>query len=210
MGLRPGPPRAARLGPNRCWYRTVGRTGAVYVAGDVGVGGGGGITAGASLHGSGGYAGEIGHMMVDPLGEKCGCGSIGCLETKIGEIALMRACKRGDQHGGRAMIEVYAAARAGEPDPIEGVRRTAEWLGRGLAGVVNIFNPRMIIVVGSLSGLVELARPSVEDQLERHAMASLLAGVQLTLPGLGADSSLFGAMEIGFEAMLDDPTAVAA
>lgn len=181
----------------------------VYVAGDVGVGAGI-ISAGASLRGSCGYAGEIGHMMVDPLGDDCGCGSVGCLETKIGEVALLRACKRGDQHGGRAMVEVYAAARAGDRELIDGVQRTAEWLGRGLASVVNIFNPKMIIVGGSLSGLVELARPQVEEQLHRHAMASLLAGVQLTLPGLGGDSSLFGAMEIGFEAMLEDPTAVVA
>jgi predicted NBD/HSP70 family sugar kinase len=181
----------------------------VYVAGDVGVGGGI-ITAGASLRGSGGYAGEIGHMMVDPLGEECGCGSIGCLETKIGEVALLRACKRGDHNGGRALLEAYASARAGDPETLEGVQHTAEWLGRGLASVVNIFNPRMIIVGGSLSGLVELARSQVEDQLERHTMASLLAGVQLAQPGLGADSSLFGAMEIGFEAMFEDPTAAAA
>lgn len=87
------------------------------------------------------------------------------------------------------------------------VRRTAERLGHGLASAVNIFNSSMIIVGGGLSGLVELARPQVEEQLQRHAMASLLAGVQLTQPGLGSDSSLFGAMEIGFEAMLDDPTA---
>ncbi|MCU1690605.1 MAG: hypothetical protein JWN61_1773 [Pseudonocardiales bacterium] len=181
----------------------------VYLAGDVGVGGGI-ISAGTSLRGSGGYAGEIGHMMVDPVGDECGCGSIGCLETKIGEVGLLRACKRSDQHGSRAMVDAYAAARAGDPEAVDGVAHTAEWLGRGLASVVNIFNPRMVIVGGNLSGLVELARPQVEDLLERHSMASLLAGVQLVLPGLGGDSSLLGAMEIGFEAMLEDPTSVTA
>jgi predicted NBD/HSP70 family sugar kinase len=178
---------------------------AVYVAGDVGVGGGI-ITAGASLRGSGGYAGEIGHMLVDPMGDPCGCGSTGCFETKVGEVALMRACGRSEQHGGRAILDLYSAARAGDPVTLAGVESVAGWLGRGLASVVNVFNPRMLIVGGSLAGLVELARPSIEAQLDRHVMPSLRTGLELRLPGLGGDSSLIGAMEIGFEALLDDPS----
>lgn len=180
----------------------------VYLAGHVGVGGGI-ITGGATLRGSGGYAGEIGHMLVDPLGEDCGCGSAGCFETKVGEMALLRACGV-PGHGRQAVETAYQRAREGDPAARAGVDDVARWLGRGLASVVNVFNPRMIIVGGSLAGLIELARPIVEAQLDRHVMHSMRAGLQLRLPALGADSSLFGAMEIGFDALLEDPTSLMA
>lgn len=178
----------------------------IYLAGDVGVGGGI-ITAGVSLKGAGGYAGEVGHMLVDPLGEDCGCGSVGCFETKVGELALLRACGV-PGHGSQAVHMAYRLAKDGDPAARAGVDSVAGWLGRGLASVVNVFNPRMIIVGGSLSGLIELARPIVEAQLDRHVMDSMRGGLDLRLPALGEDSSLFGAMEIAFDALLEDPNSL--
>src|SRR5262249_5201277 len=65
----------------------------VYLHGDVGIGGG--ISAGGRpVAGHGGYGGEVGHLVVNPGGRTCGCGSRGCWETEIGEHALLRAADR--------------------------------------------------------------------------------------------------------------------
>jgi predicted NBD/HSP70 family sugar kinase len=62
----------------------------VYLTGEVGVGGGI-IAGGELLRGADGFSGEVGHLRVDPNGDQCGCGRIGCWETKVGLAALVRA-----------------------------------------------------------------------------------------------------------------------
>ena len=101
----------------------------VYLNGSVGVGGGI-IAEGIQLHGIGGYAGEIGHMTINPDGPPCHCGSTGCIETYIGEHALLRAAGITDRHGPRAVDAVFIDAAAGDPRAREAVRTVATWLGR--------------------------------------------------------------------------------
>ena len=86
----------------------------VYLNGSVGVGGGI-ISEGNPLHGSGGYAGEIGHMTINPDGPPCHCGSTGCIETYIGEHALLRAAGVTGRHGPRAVDAVFIDAASGDP-----------------------------------------------------------------------------------------------
>jgi predicted NBD/HSP70 family sugar kinase len=71
--------------------------------------------------------------------------------------------------------------------------------------VVNLLNPEMVITGGSLADVLDLARPEVERQLDRHAMVASRRIVQLRVPGLGRDSSLLGAAELAFQSMLSDP-----
>ena len=176
----------------------------VYLNGSVGVGSGI-IAEGNQLHGAGGYAGEIGHMTVNPDGPSCHCGSTGCIETYIGEHALLRAAGVTDQHGPRAVAGVFEAAAAGEQRAVAAVRTVAIWLGRCLANVVNCFNPQAIVVGGSLAEVVRLDRAAVEAELDRRAMAAARAGVQVLLPGLDQDSALIGAAELAFQTLLTSP-----
>jgi predicted NBD/HSP70 family sugar kinase len=176
----------------------------VYLNGSVGVGSGI-IAEGSQLHGVGGYAGEIGHMTMNPDGPPCHCGSTGCIETYIGEHALLRAAGVTDRHGPRAVAAVFEAAAAGEERAVSAVRTVAIWLGRCLANVVNCFNPQAIVVGGSLAEVVRLDRVSVETELDRRAMAAARAGVQVLLPGLDQDSALIGAAELAFQTLLTSP-----
>jgi predicted NBD/HSP70 family sugar kinase len=181
----------------------------VYLNGSVGVGGGI-ISEGNPLHGSGGYAGEIGHMTINPDGPPCHCGSTGCIETYIGEHALLRAAGVTGRHGPRAVDAVFIDAASGDPVAQRAVRTVALWLGRSLANLVNCFNPQAIVVGGSLAEVVRLERCTVEVELDRRAMAASRAGVQLLLPGLGQESALIGAAELAFQALLDAPDAMPA
>ena len=144
-------------------------------------------------------------MTINPDGPPCHCGSTGCIETYIGEHALLRAAGITDRHGPRVVEAVFADAEAGQPAAAEAVRTVAIWLGRSLANLVNCFNPQAIVVGGSLAEVVRLERALVESELDRRAMAAARAGVQLLLPGLQQDSALIGAAELAFTDLLEAP-----
>jgi predicted NBD/HSP70 family sugar kinase len=178
----------------------------IYLNGSVGVGAGI-IAEGAQLHGASGYAGEIGHMTINPDGPACHCGSTGCIETYVGEHALLRAAGVTDRHGPEAIAALFRDAEDGDERAAQAVRTVAVWLGRSLANLVNMFNPQAIVVGGSLAEVVRLERLTVETELDRRAMAAARSGVKVLLPGLKQDSALIGAAELAFQSLLTAPDA---
>ncbi|HEU4674436.1 MAG TPA: ROK family protein [Motilibacteraceae bacterium] len=176
----------------------------IYIAGEVGVGGGL-IVDGRTLQGAGGYAGEIGHMLVNPDGHRCRCGSTGCLETEAGEQALLREAGEPIDGGRPAARRVLERARGGDPVAQAAVDRVATWLGRGIASLINVFNPEVVIMGGPQSRVFALAEGVVRATIEQHAMSPARQQVRVVRPGLGGDSSLLGAAELAFEPLLADP-----
>ncbi len=178
----------------------------VFISGEVGVGGGI-IVDGRPLTGDEGYAGEIGHVPVNPAGLICGCGSVGCWETEIGEQALLRRARR-SENGGRASVElVLAAARAGGRPECEALAEAGRWIGFGLAGIVNAFNPRVVILGGLFARIYPFVVETVERELDRRALAAPRERVRLLPAVVGADAPLIGAAELAFEPLLVDPAA---
>lgn len=171
----------------------------VYISGDIGIGGGV-IVDGALLTGAGGYAGEIGHMVVNPQGRECRCGSRGCWETEIGSLALLRAT-------GNRFSDVPAvvqAAQEGDEEALVALKIVTDWLAIGLGNLANAYNPDAIVLGGHLKYLGQFAEGAVQSQLQAWC-----DGRQHTLPlrepALGDDSSLLGAGEAAFEELLHDP-----
>jgi predicted NBD/HSP70 family sugar kinase len=183
-----------------------GRSHCVYVNGKVGVGGGV-IADSVQLTGAGGFAGEIGHMVLDPAGPLCSCGSNGCLETLVGEEALLRLAGRPGPVSREAVTEVLTAARLGEAEALSAVRTVAHWLGLGVSNLINLLNPEVVIIGGSLGGVFSLARDVVDGEVTRHSMGSALRMSVLRTPQLGEDSSLLGAAELAIGPMLAEPLA---
>jgi predicted NBD/HSP70 family sugar kinase len=178
----------------------------LFVSGEIGVGGGV-VVAGQPLAGAAGYAGEIGHMPFNPEGRPCRCGSIGCWETEIGEEALLRLAGR-DAAGGRASVdEVIEAARRGDADARAAVHEVGRRLGVGIAGLVNILNPRVVVLGGLFSRLYPMIAGVVDKELDRRAMAAPRSSVRVAPAALGVDAPLLGAAELAFEAFLADPAA---
>jgi predicted NBD/HSP70 family sugar kinase len=177
---------------------------AVYLTGKIGVGGGV-IVDGKLLSGAGGFAGEVGHMLLDPSGPPCHCGSRGCVETYVGEAALLRLAGRTAPPSREAVAEVLRAAQAGEPDALRGVRAVAVGLGRTIANLLNLLNPQVVITGGSLSTVLELCRAEVEHEIDVRAMSQARRSVQLRPAGLGDNSSLIGGAELAFGPLLADP-----
>ena len=178
----------------------------LFIAGEVGVGGGI-VVAGRPLTGVAGYAGEIGHISVNPAGRPCRCGSTGCWETEIGEEALLRRAGVPAEGGRRAVDQVIAAAAAGERQALAAVDEVGRWLGIGIAGLVNVLNPRVVVLGGLFSKLAPRLIPRVEEELDRFALAAPRANVRVAAAQLGMDAPLLGAAELAFEPFLADPAA---
>ncbi|MBV1849735.1 ROK family protein [Catellatospora tritici] len=179
----------------------------IYVYGDVGVGAGI-IAGGRRVTGHGGYGGEVGHMVVNPHGRSCGCGSRGCWETEIGEYALLRAAGRdgeGRIQGAEAILAVVDAAARGDATAQAAVRQVGDWLGFGVANLVNIFNPELVIFGGTLRDVYLAAAAQVRSRLNSISLPATREHVRLRTPKLGRDAALIGAAELAFENLLADP-----
>ncbi len=178
----------------------------LFLSGDVGVGGGL-IVDGAPLTGVAGYGGEVGHIPVNPTGIACRCGSVGCWETEAGAGALLRRAGR-PADGGRAEVDaVIELGNAGDPVARKSIDDVGRWLGFGLAGLVNIFNPGLIILGGIFGRIHPLVAEIVAGELERRALPASRRLVRIVPASLGADAPLLGAAELAFEPFLADPAA---
>ncbi|WP_436763504.1 ROK family transcriptional regulator [Streptosporangium sp. V21-05] len=178
----------------------------VYLHGDVGVGGGI-IVGGKLLDGDGGYGCELGHMMVNPYnGRPCGCGSRGCLEAEVGEQALIDAAGRSSElsgrEGARAVVE---AAGRGDVAAQDALRRIGDWLGIGVANLINLFNPGLVIFGGMLRGVYRGAAAQVHSRVEANVLVISRERVRLRTSALGDDVTLTGAAELAFSEVLANP-----
>lgn len=181
----------------------------VYLHGDVGIGGGI-IVDGRLLGGEEGYGGEIGHMVVNPGGLRCGCGSRGCLEAEVGELTLLAHAGQAGADAGRplgrdAIRAVVEAADRGDADARDALHRVGNWLGYGVANLVNIFNPGMVIFGGTLRDIYLGSAAQVRSRLATSALAAPRERVRLRTAELGDDAGLVGAAELAFADLLANP-----
>jgi glucokinase len=161
----------------------------------VGTGIGSGIILDGELwHGCCGFAGELGHITVNPEGEICHCGNRGCLETETSapRIASTYASLSG-AHDPVTSRDVYLLARKGNPAALESFARSAYYLGIGIGIVINFLNPEMILIGGGVSGAgAYLLRPAIEEARRRSHRVSF-ASCRIEKASLGNDAGLVGA-----------------
>jgi predicted NBD/HSP70 family sugar kinase len=178
----------------------------LYVSGEVGVGGGM-IVDGRLVTGVAGFAGEIGHVTVNPAGEPCRCGSVGCWETEVGEGRLLALAGHPADAGRVGIDAVLAEAEAGSDAARAAIAHVGRWLGIGLGSLVNILNPRLVILGGPNGRLYPLVRDAIAGELDRHALPGPRALVRVEPAALGVDAPLIGAAEMAFDGLLSDPAA---
>jgi predicted NBD/HSP70 family sugar kinase len=176
----------------------------IYLYGDVGVGGGI-IAGGRRVTGHAGYGGEVGHMVVNPRGRPCSCGSRGCWETEIGEFALLHHAGRDGRFGRAAVLDVVEAAMHGDRVARHAVREVGDWIGFGVGNLCNIFNPEAVIFGGTLRDLYLVAAAQIRSRMNAIALPACREHVRLRTPELGTDAALIGAAELAFERILQDP-----
>lgn len=178
----------------------------VVVWGSIGVGGGL-IVGGEPLTGAAGYSGEVGHLPVNPDGHPCRCGSNGCWETEVGVGALLRRAGYPVEGGKDAFDSLLAAAGSGSSVALEAFAETGRWLGIGLAGIINILNPRLVLLGGRLARSYPYSRSALEAELDHRVLRASRQLVRVMPAALGPDAPLLGAGELAFEPLLTDPAA---
>lgn len=173
----------------------------IFLSGLVGVGAGI-ISGGHPLEGVGGYAGEIGHLRFDPSGLPCHCGSSGCWETAVGAHAIAAAI--GCPAEKVAHLREYLLSVTSVPPEL---RRIGDDIGRGLASIVNAFNPQLLMLGGYFGSLYPLVRDEILSGLSHAALPAVVDSVTVAVPCLGDDAVLLGAAEMALEPLLVDPVA---
>ena len=167
--------------------------------------GGGIITHGMLLRGAQGAGGELGHVTIDPTGPRCGCGNYGCLEALASGTAIQRrarevANERSTSALGRLAIErqvlgedVTRLAQEEDDASISVLEETGRWLGIGLAGFVNTFNPEVIAVGGGASRAGELILKPARKEVQLRASSPSRDLVEIKEATLGPESGVLGA-----------------
>ena len=197
---------AAALG--EFWYGAGRETmNMVYLG--IGTGIGGGIILDGKLYrGCSGGAGEIGHLVVEPLGPACGSGHPGCLEAMVSGRAIARMAREAAAQGqGAALLQlaggdlnritgetVTLALKENDPTALAIVSRAGAYLGMGLAGVINLLNPALIVIGGGVAeSLGEPLLKAAWPEVEQRAFPALCKPVQLVRAELKGNSQVLGA-----------------
>ncbi|MGD0861713.1 MAG: ROK family transcriptional regulator [Candidatus Limnocylindrales bacterium] len=184
-----------------------GTTDFICVWGEGGLGAGI-VVGGRLLAGSAGYAGEVGHVTIDPDGELCHCGARGCLESVAGEEALLRRSGRDPLGGTAALEDLIAAADRGDQLALSALAESGRGLGVGISGLVNIFNPNRVALGGLYARVYPYVRGPILRELEGRAMSAPRAMVDLVTVRLGGNALLLGAAELALAPTLYDPAMV--
>ncbi|HSF98801.1 MAG TPA: ROK family protein [Ornithinibacter sp.] len=173
----------------------------IYLSGEIGVGGAI-VVDGRIWTGRHGWAGEIGHVSVDPDGPSCPCGSTGCLERYAGKHAILDAA--GLPHTA-APAELADRAERGDERARQAVARAARALGIALAGVVNVLDIPAVVFGGHLGQVADLLRPDLERQLRARVLSARWVTPTIVAAPADAASGATGAAMLELSSVLDRP-----
>jgi len=182
----------------------------IYITHSTGIGGGI-IVDGRMLLGSKGLGAEVGHIVLDIDGPRCGCGSIGCLEAMAAGPAIARNALQAIDAGQETIIpdlvdgdlsrisakEVSEAAQQGDPLSIELIRQAGELLGIGLVSLIHLFNPEIVIIGGGVSKAGDLLFEPVRAAVRARCMdESYWRDTPIVPAALGDDVGLMGGIAL--------------
>jgi glucokinase len=193
------------------WWRGAAQ-GTEHVVGlTIGTGIGGGIVLhGEIYHGASDIAGEIGHMTIDSTGRRCKCGNYGCLEAYASGPAIAARAVEGIESGADSTLPqyvggdlgkvtaqvVYEAAHDGDAYALEVVHETAKLLGAGVANIINIFNPQVVVICGGVTLAGDKLFVPLRSEVKRRAFKPAVDVCRI-LPGtLPGTAGVYGAAAV--------------
>ncbi len=184
----------------------------IYLTVSTGIGGGI-IIEGELYLGADGCAGEIGHMIIETHGPQCNCGKFGCLEALASGSAMTKESVRRLNQGEKSSIirlvdgrlesitaeTVSLAARKGDSLACDIVARAATYLGIGLANLVNIFNPELIVIGGGVSKMGNMLLAPARKTIREIAFKLPARTARIVRARLGSNAGIIGAAVYVFE-----------
>jgi glucokinase len=187
------------------WWRGAAQGTRHAIGFTLGTGVGGGIILDGRLyHGASDVAGEIGHITIEANGRRCACGNDGCLEAYASGTAIARRAIEALQAGAESSLTaldpahitaqtVYQAASEGDPLARDVVRDTARYLGAGVATVVNIFNPEVVVICGGVTLAGEGLFGPLRQEVARRAFKPAVAVCRIVAGELIHSAGVYGA-----------------
>ena len=191
------------------WWRGAARGARNAVGITIGTGIGGGVILDGKLyHGSSDVAGEIGHTTIDSTGRYCKCGNYGCLEAYASGTAIAararEALERDEASALRKMVDgdltkltaatVYQAAHDGDALAREIVHDTARFLGTGIANILNIINPDVVVITGGVTKAGERLFEPLRAEVKRRAFRPAVAACRIVPGELDGSAGMVGAV----------------
>jgi predicted NBD/HSP70 family sugar kinase len=179
----------------------------VYISGEIGIGAGV-VLGGELFRGASGFAGEFGHLTIDPFGPPCGCGGRGCLERLVGQEALLRLagwdsrmrCEGTRPEWPGAMLA--ESARAGHARTLQALSQVGHTLGIAIASLANLLDPEAVLLGGYLAPLSEWLTVPIEGELETRALAGRRMRCRVLPARLGGEAAVRGAVALSRRAAL--------
>ncbi len=175
----------------------------------IGTGIGGGIVANGQLYcGHNLTAGEIGHMVIEVNGPKCGCGNRGCFEALASRTAIFRKIQSAVKDGQKTILtdmlgpelsdmrsgDLRKAIRKGDKFVEKVVEEAAEYAGIGVANLINILNPEIVVVGGGvIEALENEFMPALLKSAKEHVMPGTMEGIEIEASKLGDHAGITGA-----------------
>jgi glucokinase len=195
---------AAALGEK---WRGAGRNITSMILLTLGTGVGGGIILDNRIwHGADGMAGEIGHMTLIPDGRPCNCGNNGCLEMYASARGIVQSYR--DELERRKLPlaakdvtaeQVYQAAREGDAVARGGMKDMGRMLGIGIASLINIFNPEMVVIGGGVKDAWPLFIGATHEEIMKRAFQVPAERTEIVPSSLGDDAGMVGAAAVALE-----------
>ena len=191
------------------WWRGAARGARNVVGLTIGTGIGGGVILDGQLyHGSSDVAGEIGHTTIDSTGRYCRCGNYGCLEAYASGPAIAlrarEALERDEASMLRTMVNgdltqvtaatVYEGANRGDPLALEIVRDTARFLGTGVANLLNMLNPDVVVIAGGVTKAGDRLFEPLRAEVKRRAFRPAVAACRIVPGELEGSAGMVGAV----------------
>jgi glucokinase-like ROK family protein len=171
--------------------------------------GGGIVINGELCRGRGGFAGQMGHMTLDPNGLRCSCGRQGCWETLVGPRQVVEQYRMRSSHVAQVLHEegdescfaqIVHAAEAGDLAALAVMQEMGHYLGVGIANLVNIFNPQLVVLGGHYSLAHETVIPVIKETIKQHSLFPMRTALSVLPSQRGVDDSILGAVAL----VLDD------
>ncbi len=175
----------------------------------VGTGIGGGLIINGELYsGFNHTAGEIGHMVIDVNGPKCGCGSRGCFEAVASRTAIFQRIKEGIKEGEKTLLtdmlgdsledlrsgDLRKAIRRGDKFVAKVIEQAAEYIGIGVANLINILGPEVVVLGGGvMEALADEMTATILKTAKDHAMPGTMKNVEIITSKLGDNAGITGA-----------------
>lgn len=163
------------------------------------------VMGGKMLTGTSGFAGEFGHIPMEEDGELCHCGKRGCLETIASGLALVNKAKKGLLAGETSLLSTMAgddkelnpeliieAANCGDQFSINILSEVGSNLGKGIAILIQIFNPELIILEGKIAEAEKFITTPIQQSMNIYCMIQLKEKTKIVLSKLGNNSQLLG------------------